>query len=403
MRINWTKEMESDLIRLRHSGKTWKQIPKEMAKLHEGKFTYDSCRQKYRSLNKELPIEKVKDDIVKPFKEEVKINSDGTHISDKLIELSDEEMKDTNAVLLAHGYDPSEWELTSSQSSMWHHFNKEMSNPRTLYASKIKVKPKGYKLNTNELLEIVKQTPKITYRPKVNKNTNKYLLLSLYDMHFGIADYKYYMPTQAKILEKLKNSYKEVLLVVGQDAFHNDDFRGRTSSGRQIEQVDMVKAWKDATLFFEPIIKESLERNSKVSIVYSKGNHSETIEWAFVQYLKARYPQCQVDDSLKERKTHMLGNNFIGMNHGDKKNEKRLPENFATEFPLEWSKATTRTVFTGHRHHEMVIDIGGVLVRRMPTRNETDQWHEDMGYTTSHKRFQIHEFSEDEQLASYYV
>src|SRR5699024_10258004 len=97
-------------------------------------------------------------------------------------------------------------------------------------------------------------------------------------------------------------------------------------------------------------------------VMYSKGNHSETVEWMFVQRLKARFPQCTYDDSLKERKAYMLGSNFCGANHGDKKNEKNLPENFATEFPMKWSKATTRTVFTGHRHHEMVIDIGGVLV-----------------------------------------
>src|SRR5699024_5139785 len=123
-----------------------------------------------------------------------------------------------------------------------------------------------------------------------------------------------------------------------------------------------------------------------VSILYSKGNHSETVEWAFVQYLKARYPQCYVNDSLKERKVHMLGNNFCGTNHGDKKNENNLAENFATEFPLEWSRAATRTVFTGHRHSERVIDKGGIVIRRMPTKNEIDQYHDDRGYTMAHKR-----------------
>jgi len=50
-----------------------------------------------------------------------------------------------------------------------------------------------------------------------------------------------------------------------------------------------------------------------------------------------------------------------------------------------------------------VTDIGGVLVRRMPTRNLIDDWHEDMGYTTGHKRFQIHEFNDSEQIGSYYI
>src|SRR5690625_986355 len=140
MRIEWTKEMESDLVRLREQGVSWAKLPKEMKKIYDLKFTYDSCRNKYRSLQKGLKT--TKNNEVRPYKEEIKINADGTHTSDKLIELSEQEMKDETILLKAHGYDPSEWELTSSQSSMWHHFNKEMTNPRTLYASKIKVKPK---------------------------------------------------------------------------------------------------------------------------------------------------------------------------------------------------------------------------------------------------------------------
>src|SRR5690625_7804361 len=97
-------------------------------------------------------------------------------------------------------------------------------------------------------------------------------------MYFGISDYEYYIPTQSKILHKLDNNYKKVVLIFGQDAFHNDDFHGRTVSGRQIDKVDMVQAWKDATLFFEPIIKKALENNSDVEVIYSKGNHSETVE-----------------------------------------------------------------------------------------------------------------------------
>src|SRR5699024_1633244 len=101
------------------------------------------------------------------------------------------------------------------------------------------------------------------------------------------------------------------------------------------------------------------------------------------------------DDSLKERKVHMLGSNFVGATHGDKKRLQNLAENFATEFPQQWSVAKSRTVMTGHLHHERVIEKGGIILRQLGTRVPTDRYHDENGYTTAHKRFQIHEYDND--------
>ena len=397
--MRWTKEKHNFLINLvQLHGRKWKKIAEEMTKQFDEVYTDEQCRSRWRNHRHEIKQEV---DPKEQYGVKMKRNEDGSIEDDRLIAISKEQLKDDNYILQAHGYDDS-WEIVSHQFSVWMHHNKQ-DGTKTLYASKIRVKPKHVLFSWDKFERLLNNIPNVNIKPKTKVINADYLLLPLFDMHFGISDYEYYIPTQSKILHKLDNNYKKVVLIFGQDAFHNDDFHGRTVSGRQIDKVDMVQAWKDATLFFEPIIKKALENNSDVEVIYSKGNHSETVEWAFVQYLKARFPQCEFDDSLKERKVTMLGKNFIGTNHGDKKNEKRLPENFATEFPIEWSKANTRTIFTGHRHSELVEDAGGVLVRRMPTRNKVDDWHDDMGYTTAHKRFQIHEFSEDEQVASYYV
>lgn len=396
--MKWTREEHNHLVELREQRKSWQEIAERMTKKFGKVFSGEQCRARWRRKNTKIDNEPITE-----YKTQIEIQADGSHKSDRLLRMSAEQSKDPNYLLDAHGYDKNEWDLVSARNNIWNTYSQK-DGIQTLYSSKITVKPKTSGIDFEKLLETIKNVPKVIIKPKyITSNDKKYLLLPMYDMHFGISTYDHYRGTQAKILELLKNGYKEVLIIFGQDAFHNDDFRGRTSSGREIQKVDMVQAWRDATSFFEPIITEALSRNSKVNIMYSKGNHSETIEWTYVQYLKARFPQCQFDDSLKERKVHMLGLNLCGANHGDKKNEKNLPENFATEFPAEWSKATTRTVFTGHRHSEMVIDVGGVLVRRMPTRNETDEWHDDQGYTTAHKRFQIHEFNQTEQIGMYYV
>src|SRR5690625_34604 len=280
MRINWTSEMESYLVELRKNNIPWSQAYKKMNNKFGDHFSQESCRSKYRSLDvNRVPKVKAKNEKVDPVESygvKVKRNEDGTIDIDRIIEVySENDLKDDEFVLKANGYDPAKWEIVRYDFSMWNHLNKKMDHPATLYAKKLRVKPKKVFLDTNKLLEIVTQTPKITYRPEIKKSRNEYLLLPLFDMHFGISDCEYYTPTPAKILDEIETRCKEGLVMCGQDALHTDGFRGRTSSGTQTEQVEMVKAWKDATLCFETIIKDSLERNSKVSIVYSKGNHPE--------------------------------------------------------------------------------------------------------------------------------
>lgn len=338
------------------------------------------------------------------YKETVEISGDGAQKSDKLILMSEENKKDPDFLLEAHGYDPVKWELTNSKSSIWNQRNKQ-DGTLTLYASKITAKPLTQGFDFKKLEEIVTNRPK--YRIAADKKPNidgDYLLLPLFDTHFGVSDFEHYEDVQKKIMSMLNKKYKEVLLIFGQDAFQSDSiFNSQTAKGTQLEDVDMVKAWGDALKFFVPIIEAAQGKGSKVTILYSRGNHSETIEWCFVQNLKTIFPDASINDSLDDRKVHMLGSNYIGTYHGDKKNDKRIAENFATEFPIEWSKATTRTVFTGHLHHEMVLDAGGILIRRMPTKNILDSYHKNRGYTTSHSRFQVHEFNETEQTGLFYL
>jgi len=230
----------------------------------------------------------------------------------------------------------------------------------------------------------------------------RYLNLPLFDMHFGISSYDTYKNTQTEILNLVETGFKEILIIVGQDLLHTDNFRGQTASGTHIGKIDMEKAWEDAARFYEPIIVEAIDK-SKTKIMYSKGNHDESMSWAFVKYLKGKFPQADFDTSFKERKVHMLGLNFVGVNHGDKKKEENLTENFSTEFPIEWSTAKTREILTGHLHHERVIDKRGTVIRRMPTANEIDDYHDDHGYTTAHRRFQVFEYSKDAVKRIHYV
>ena len=392
----WTDEERNYLIDLvEKHGTKWSKIAKLMSKKFGHRYTSEQCRSQWRTNPQKVqPIE---------YKETVEILPDGSHKSDKLLRMSAEQAKDPEYLLKAHGYDPNEWELKSARSNIWNVYSKQ-DGIQTLYSSKITAKPKKEGLNFDKLLEQIEKVKSFNIKTNPIELENKKLLeIPLFDQHFGVSSYEYYKPTQARILEKINSRHwEEILFVIGQDMFHNNDHKGRTANGTQIEQVDMNKAWEDAEKFYFPLIDAAHEKSNKVIIKYSKGNHDESLSWTFVKMLKRLYSDAVVDDSFQERKIHTFGKIFIGITHGDK-GRKNLQNIFPVEFPMEWANATVREIHTGHYHREDGKDVFGMMVRTLATRNKTDQWHKDMGYVGNHKRFMLFEYSEDELDAIYYV
>lgn len=373
-----------------------------LTKKHKRPFSSSGIRAKIRQ--KKLRNQELPDDEIHNFKDSVDINHDGTHTSNRLVKMSLEDSKDIDFLLKAHGYSKDAWELISARSNVWNAYSKK-DGIMQLYSSKISVKPRANAFNIDVLIDAIKaMSPAVVFKETASRTPPRdYINIPLFDMHFGNSSYETYQETQSRLMELLETKYKGVLFIVGQDMLHNDNFRGTTAKGTVIDKVDMATAWNDALKFYDPLIYKAMSRSDRVHIMYSKGNHDETMSWCFVQMLKSRYPDASFDDQFKERKSHMLGKNFIGINHGDKQNEKELTENFAVEFSLDFAAATNREVYVGHKHAEWVIDKGGVVLRRMPTRNQIDSYHDDNGYTKAHKRFQVLEYSETQTERIYYL
>lgn len=359
------------------------------------------------------------EDDLPPYKETTEILKDGLQRSDKLVQMNEQQRKDPDFLLEAHGYDPNKWELTNSKSSMWNQHNKKHGTV-ILYSSKITVKPKESGVDWNGLVETIKKlsptVPKIDFKGAI-PSAYKSLNIALFDMHFGINTYEDYKPTLKKILNILdKNTYVEVLIPIGQDLLHCDNFRGQTANGTPIDKIDLEKAWEDAHNFYRQIIDKSLEKSTKVKVVYSKGNHDESSSWSFVKMIESEYLKGEnannisFDTRFKERKAYLLGNVFVGITHGDKA-RKNTAAIFSTEFPQYWSQAKTREVYLGHLHRkratkketELINDSDGLIVRELGTGNKIDQYHEDNGYTMAHREFEIFEYDKDKKTHIYYV
>lgn len=337
------------------------------------------------------------------FKDTIEINKDGSQNSNKLIRMSIEESKDPSYLLKAHGYDINQWELVSAKSKVWNSYSKQDGIVQ-LYASSITVKPIVNGFSIQKLLDEINKVPPVYVKHEYQDLKDKRLLeLPFFDSHFGISDYDYYKTTQDETMNKIQSRiWEEILFIIGQDMFHNDNFRGETSNRTPIEQVDIPSAWRDAMKFYYPLIETALKNSNKVKIIYSKGNHDESLSWAFVQLLKQRFPETHVDDEFIERKAHTFGNIFIGITHGDKA-RKNLHNLFQVDYPMEWAKAKTREIHSGHLHTEDCKDWFGMMVRTLATRNKTDKWHRDNGFVGNHKRFMLFEYNEDELKSIHYV
>ncbi len=238
--------------------------------------------------------------------------------------------------------------------------------------------------------------------PKTGDGTGM-LEIPLYDMHLPLSDHTKSVEQLLGIIVRQK--WNEINIIIGQDMFHNDDFRGRTASGRQIEKVDIPQAWEMAKEIWYNIIEASLRQSERVKLIYSIGNHDESLSWAFFQMLKDHYPQLDVDDRLKQRKCIFWNGCFIGLTHGaySRSKARDLRGQFTIEFPEEFSKSTVREIHAGHLHHETEGDDYGVMVRRLSRNGDTDEWSDNEGFVGALKRFMIFEWMPGRLKAIYYI
>lgn len=242
---------------------------------------------------------------------------------------------------------------------------------------------------------------------KIKENfKHKMLEIPFTDMHFGIATYDDYKQTLQETILKIEQGYDEINILMGEDLLHTDDLKGHTSNQTFIGAVDVPKAYNDALRFYFELVETSLKHSNRTRVIYSMGNHSETLSWTIVQVLKAKYPQAEYDDRLVPRKTLTYHEILIGIAHMDKgkKNLRDVKELFVEENLMAYAKAKVKEIHLGHLHHDTHTgDVNGCVVRRLSTKAPTDKWHYDMGFTMSTKRFNLFEYSRDRLLAVYYV
>ena len=337
------------------------------------------------------------------YKQTTEILGDGNQRSDKVIPMTDAQSKDVNFLLQSHGFNVDEWEITSAKNSIWN-ANSKTDGIRTLYSSKITVKPKVDGFNVEKFLEKLKSNVKQSKLSIVKNNQGENMLvIPFFDLHFGIATLQTYSEVLSKTISKIKSKkWDKILIIFGQDCLHNDGFTGQTTSGTMIDKVDMEQAWADLHTFYTSIFDEAIKNANSVDAIFSNGNHDQSMGWTFGKLLEYQYPQVNFDSQMKQFKGYLWKNIFIGATHGDK-GANRIFEVFLAEYGKLIASATTKEILSGHLHHQKTIDKYGLVHRTLGSGVPTDEYHSDNGFVGAQKQFQLLEYNSDYPEAVYFV
>ena len=392
----WNTEWEEVLLKLHNEGYSVPTITVGLnSKFNNHKFTESAVHSKLlRIANKKDSSKKdnhneLINQVEKgtPAIQEHRILANGEQSSSILVALNEKEKKSDDFLLEAHGFDHEKWQIKTAVNNVW-----EQAPDKPVYQSKITVTPRVAKLDPETVINLLKETIK-PYKVKetpLNQNSDV-LVLPLADLHFGITKFADVKEKLNKICSYMaEHKFKKVVIEQLGDLFHSDQLnQSITKNGTNLDDVDMQTAIVDGKKFYTTLIKSALDAGSEVQVKHTQGNHSGDLEYLFLMYIEALFPEIDVQYNIAYRTAYQLTEHVgIMMAHGDVA-KKQLPMLFAGEYPNIWSKSKYREIHTGHFHKEVVSDESGVVKRQFGTPKKPDPYERKNGYTMAYHKLEM--------------
>ena len=367
-------------------------------------------QNKKYSVNKDIKDDILEEELSKQYKNVIELNKDGSQTSDKLLVMSEEECKDVNFLLEAHGYSKLAWELVSARNNIWNVYSKK-DGVLTLYSSKIAVKPlTEYVWNEKDIEELFKglkteckNKRDIVYE-QYSKNGNL-LVVPIADFHYNLVSDKFsngndynleiaerlYYKIIEETIEKYNNrKFEKVLFVVGNDFINADNLSGSTTRGTPQDNNGL---WFNVVKKATQLIINGTDRLSSIApvdVVYVPSNHDLHTMFGIMQTLKAWYRNDEnitIDDSPLPRKYYKFNKTLLALSH-DMKIKEAL-KIITTEGKSNWSECTHIICMLAHLHQGMIYEKQGYLeIFRLPTISGWSRWSNSMGYVQSEKKNQ---------------
>lgn len=342
------------------------------------------------------------------YKTTIELGKDNTQTSDKLIKMSEENAKDVNFLLKAHGYNILKWELVSARNNIWNSYSKQ-DGILTLYSSKITVKPKvNPTLDKEQLKKIIDEVIAEYEIPQVIKTdynaTGDLLVINMADLHFGLKSYletsnnlyddeiasQRFIYLLSDVINRTQNRKIKKILLINSGDLCNFDTPYQTTKGTP--QPDASTTWY--TMFkniFKLMVRgiDMLLNVAPVEVWNCNSNHDRYTAFAVFEKLEAWYrnnPNVYVDTETLDRKYIKFSNNLIGISHDiDEKKAYKIIHSEAKQYV---SDSNYIYWFVAHLHKSMVIDDYGVEIRRLPTGSGNSEWSYRQGYCGTIKKWE---------------
>lgn len=347
------------------------------------------------------------EDYQKRYGSEVSINKDGSYSSSRLLEMTEENSKDPEFLLQAHGFDPCCWEITSARNTIRQVISKQ-DGVVTLYASFLTVKPTA-KLSLMQIKDfyigLLADNPRPIVK-KITNNSNGYLLeIPIQDVHFGklslsedVAEpYNYNLAKERfnYVIDDIINSVKgmsieKIIFPIGNDYFHVDNIQGNTTAGtKQTYDLSPQLIFKyGLECLIENINK--LYQIAPVVVFCVNGNHDYLSSYHAICALECYYHNNEnviVNTDTSPRKYIEFGQVLLGFTHGDKEG-RRIEGLMQVEARESWGRTKYHEIHMGHLHSEQTREINGIILRNLSSFTGTDNWHHESGFVGSVKKCQ---------------
>lgn len=334
-------------------------------------------------------------------RDDTTFKSDGSQTHTTLVQMDEEQSKDPDFVLRAHGYDPDNWDLIQHVHNIWQQHS-IADGTNDLMQSKITVKPKMKTVTVEDLIAAMSGKIKENYvaNEKFGRNS---IVIPLFDLHFGITKLEMLQDSLNQINQILSSGYQRVVIVVGGDTLHSDFMsKSQTAHNTQLDHVNNIKSLDEAAEFVSSIIEMGLKYAPEVQLHAISGNHDENKQYMFLWGLQQKYPQVKFDNNLNTRTAFGFDEIGIMAAHGNLA-LKRLPMLMANEYPELWARSKYREVMSGHFHTEKLTDESGVIMHAYGTPKPNDNYEYANGFTMNRKQLKIEEFNQTRLVATYVV
>jgi len=216
-----------------------------------------------------------------------------------------------------------------------------------------------------------------------------------FDLEIASKDLK----TGIKYLVEHSPNCDRCLIINLGDFMHYSTVAGTTTKGTILDTDSrMAKMIQVAVECLRQAIETALEKHRQVEVINSVGNHDEALALVLPVLLKHTYeknPRVIIRDEPTPRHYTRFGKVLIGVIHGDRIKEDKLPLLMASEMPEDWGATRYRYMMRGHYHHHKVTEYNGCQVEMFRCLSPRDAFAnvggwlsgQDINNITFHKEY----------------